>query len=341
MFPRTESRVPAPRIVATAQYIPFARSAHPTRTDVSAPLRRRPLDSVMQAVYGDTLRWRDECEPRCGPKTPSPPTLSDELVVAESNLSLSDMALRAARLLYDDASRLPRPDQIIVCSTSFEHDLTLSCAGRLHNELASRRPPFAIGQLQDVSFATALDLTLAMMDADTELNTVLIVAAERWLPPFSRHVGLHTLLADGAAAALVTRHPAPGWRVRGLTICTPAMHSSSSVIATPVDSATLMGAIDKALARAACQATQMDWIVPAKTDNGLLRSIRMHGDLPLERIWLGDDTPGHLCAAHTPARLDSLTRAVSPRDGQHLLIWSTGFHGQVACAILQFCEAPS
>ena len=125
----------------------------------------------------------------------------------------------------------------------------------------------------------------------------LIVAAESWLP-FSRHVGLHTLLADGAAAALVTRHPAPGWRVRGLTICTPAMHSSSSVIATPVDSATLMGAIDKALARAACQVTQMDWIVPAKTDNGLLRSIRMHGDLPLERIWLGDDTPA-IFAQHT------------------------------------------
>ncbi|HEF5183889.1 TPA: 3-oxoacyl-ACP synthase, partial [Burkholderia cenocepacia] len=312
-----------------------------TLTDVSSPLGQRPFDSVMQAVYGDTLRWRDECEPQRAPKAPSPPTLSDELAVAESNLSLSDMALCAARLLYDGASQLPRPDQIIVCSTSFEHDLALSCAGRLHHELASRRPPFAIGQLRDVSFATALDLTLAMMDADIELNTVLIVAAERWLPPFSRHVHLHTLLADGAAAALVTRHPAPGWRVRGLTICTPATPSSSSVIATPVDSATLMGAINKALARAACQATQMDWIVPAKTDNRLLRSIRTHGDLPLERIWLADDTPGHLCAAHTPARLDSLTRAVSPRDDQHLLIWSTGFHGQVACAILQFCEAPS
>ncbi|USB85425.1 3-oxoacyl-[acyl-carrier-protein] synthase III C-terminal domain-containing protein [Burkholderia cenocepacia] len=295
----------------------------------------------MQAVYGDTLRWRDECEPQRAPKAPSPPTLSDELFVAESNLSLSDMALCAARLLYDGASQLPRPDQIIVCSTSFEHDLALSCAGRLHHELASRRAPFAIGQLQDVSFATALDLTLAMMDADIELNTVLIVAAERWLPPFSRYVELHTLLADGAAAALVTRHPTPGWRVRGLTICTPGTPSSSSVIATPVNCATLMGAINKALARAACQATQMDWIVPAKTDNRLLRSIRTHGDLPLERIWLADDTPGHLCAAHTPARLDSLTRAVSPRDGQHLLIWSTGFHGQVACAILQFCGAPS
>ncbi|HIE1649592.1 TPA: 3-oxoacyl-[acyl-carrier-protein] synthase III C-terminal domain-containing protein [Burkholderia cenocepacia] len=295
----------------------------------------------MQAVYGDTLRWRDECEPQRAPKAPSPPTLSDELAVAESNLSLSDMALCAARLLYDGASQLPRPDQIIVCSTSFEHDLALSCAGRLHHELASRRPPFAIGQLQDVSFATALDLTLAMMDADIELNTVLIVAAERWLPPFSRYVDLHTLLADGAAAALVTRHPTSGWRVRGLTICTPATPSSSSVIATPVNSATLMSAINKALARAACQATQMDWIVPAKTDNRLLRSIRTHGDLPLERIWLADDTPGYLCAAHTPARLDSLTRAVSPRDGQHLLVWSTGFHSQVACAILQFCEAPS
>ncbi|HDR9882456.1 TPA: 3-oxoacyl-ACP synthase [Burkholderia cenocepacia] len=341
MFPRAESRAPAPRIVATAQYIPFARSAHPTRTDVSSPLRQCPLDSVMQAVYGDTLRWRDECEPQRAPKAPSAPTLSDELFVAESNLSLSDMALCAARLLYDGASQLPRPDQIIVCSTSFEHDLALSCAGRLHHELASRRAPFAIGQLQDVSFATALDLTLAMMDADIELNTVLIVAAERWLPPFSRYVELHTLLADGAAAALVTRHPTPGWRVRGLTICTPGTPSNSSVISTPVNCATLMGAINKALARAACQATQMDWIVPAKTDNRLLRSIRTHGGLPLERIWLADDTPGHLCAAHTPARLDSLTRAVSPRDGQHLLVWSTGFHGQVACAILQFCEAPS
>ena len=239
------------------------------------------------------------------------------------------MALRAARLLYDGASQLPRPDQIIVCSTSFEHDLTLSCAGRLHNE------PHRVAPIRNRAASGRLVCNGARSHASHDgcghRAQYRPDCRGRELAPLSRHVGLHTLLADGAAAARHT--PSGTWLARALTICTPAMHSSSSVIATPVDSATLMGAIDKALARAACQVTQMDWIVPAKTDNGLLRSIRMHGDLPLERIWLGDDTPA-IFAQHTPARLDSLTRAVSPRDGQHLLIWSTGFHGQVACTIL-------
>ncbi|MCA3640380.1 MAG: 3-oxoacyl-ACP synthase [Burkholderia sp.] len=343
MFRRTDCANAAPRIVATARFIPTVRGAHHANAEASSPRAQRQVDAVMQSIYGDTLRWRDECQPSSGNGSSlAPVRRADEPIAAQSDLSLSDMALRAARTLYETAPPQAAPDQIIVCSTSFEHDLALSCAGRLHSELGSSRPPFAIGQLQDVSFATALDVTLAMMAVDAALNTVLIVAAERWSAPFSRHIDLHTALADGAAAVLVARHPTPGWRVRGLTICTPTTQAASSVIAKPVDSATVFGAINKALMQAELRAAQMDWIVSAKIDSQLMRTVSAHGELPLERIWHGDDdTRDHLCAAHTPACLAGITRAVSPHDGQHLLVCSAGFHGQVACMILEFCEARS
>jgi 3-oxoacyl-[acyl-carrier-protein] synthase III len=75
---------------------------------------------------------------------------------------------------------------------------------RLHSELGSTGVPFAIGQLQGVSFFLALQVAADIMASDERMHAALIVAAERWLPPFSRQTGTLTALGDGAAAVLVT-----------------------------------------------------------------------------------------------------------------------------------------
>lgn len=270
----------------------------------------------------------------------APTVRKDDLIGLVPTPSLSDMALQAARTICPSPPRSHAPDQIIVCTTSFEHDLALSCAGRLHSELRSARPPFAIGQLQDVSFLTAVDIALAMMHSDAALTTVLIVAAEGWHRCFSEQLAPRTALADGAAATLIARSPISGWRVRALSICTAATQLAHNDVPISTSTVTLVEAINKSLSRAALRAAQIDWIVPSTNDGEMVSAVCARCKLMPERIWGTDDTQrSHLCAAQTPARLGQLMRAISPREGQRALVWSTGYQGQAACAILEYRSA--
>ncbi|WP_228981404.1 3-oxoacyl-[acyl-carrier-protein] synthase III C-terminal domain-containing protein [Paraburkholderia gardini] len=228
-------------------------------------------------------------------------------------------------------------DQIVVCATSFEHDLALSCAGRLHSELRSANAPFAIGQLQGASFLLALQLACSMMSLDNRVHAVLIVGAERWLAPFPRVVGTLTAFGDGAAAALIEQRTGAGWYVRSVTVRTPAPAASITPDDEYVDEPALVQVIDETCARAGLQPSAINWTVPARISTSLARAITTHAGLATDRIWYPDpDDTGYLCAADTPAQLDTLLRSLEPRDGQHILLWSAGFQGQAACAILEF-----
>lgn len=296
----------------------------------------------MQAVYADTLRWRaSSASSDALDANPwrAPSTATAMRVACESRLSLSDMALVAARMVLDDSPRMNRaPDQIIVCTTSFEHDLALSCACRLHCELGSSQAPFAIGQLQDVSFVMALEVALAMMNADTGLQATLIVAAERWLPPFARRTGTLTVMGDGAAAVLLSRDPVPGWLVRDVAIRTPATAPlPAGMNLQPAGAATLQEIIDQTCLRAGVRAADIDWIMPASIDARIADEISSRCGVPEQRHWQTcEASPGHLCAADMPARLDALWKSVRPAAGQRTLIWSSGFQGQAGCALLEF-----
>ncbi|WP_230959909.1 3-oxoacyl-[acyl-carrier-protein] synthase III C-terminal domain-containing protein [Burkholderia cepacia] len=299
----------------------------------------------MQAVYADTLRWRDSGAPFgvAGIPLPQASRATENRVAAESDQTLSDMALATVQTLLDSSSQVEALtlDQIIVCTTSFEHDLALSCACRLHSELGSSRAPLAVGQLQGVSFLMALEIAVAMMAADIRLNTVVIVAAERWRRPFSRRIGALVDMGDGAAAVLIARHPSPGWRVRGLTVRTPGIPPLASEC-EPIYTSTLTDVIGETCASAGFQPGNVDWVLPAPIDTHLAHEIHTRCGLRPERAChICMDAPGHFCAADTPARLDALLQSINPNEGQHALVWSAGFQGQAGCALLEFSRGRS
>jgi len=333
-----------PRIVATARYIPSTRLSPDRRIELHGSTHGA-RETVMQAVYADTLRWRDIVVPvGTNSRSRSGAGLAAGSVVAvEPCLSLSDMALIAAQALIEalPLAQTTPPDQIIVCANSFEHDLALSCACRLHHALGSNRPPFAIGQLHGVSPLMALETAMALMAADTQLSTMLIVAAERWRAPFSRRVGTLAALSDGAAALLVARHAAPGWCMRHLSIQTPCGAYPPATEANYVDTVALAHAISETCARVELGPAELDWIVPAAIDPQLIHEVSARCGLPADRVWADEDAPGCFGVADLPARLDGLLRSISPVSHQHMLVWSVGFQGQVGCALLEFCgDAP-
>ncbi|WP_175107856.1 3-oxoacyl-[acyl-carrier-protein] synthase III C-terminal domain-containing protein [Pararobbsia alpina] len=250
------------------------------------------------------------------------------------------MALHVARMLFSTAhghSAAEAITQIIVCQSSFEHELTHSCASHLHRELAQGNAPFAIGQLQGASFLMALQIAIALISTEAQPQTVLIVAAERWRAPFSRTVGTLTALGDGAAAVLVQAGAQTGWIVRGISVRTPTGSRPTDHPLAWIDTATLVSVIRETCEQAGVSPAEIDWVLPAHLNLSLARDITAQCGLSSERI-VPDDvrSAGYLCSADTPARLDRLLRAIRPRCGQYILTWSSGFQGQSACALLQF-----
>ncbi|PZR50612.1 3-oxoacyl-ACP synthase [Paraburkholderia fungorum] len=328
-------------IAATARYVPKAHVRPEALAQEPAATPNSMREAVMRSVYADTLRWRQVETPPVAANHPSRPVhpAMPTHVASELRLSLSEMTSAVAS---EAIRRYPSkdnhvPDQIIVCGTSLEHDLALSCAGRLHSELGSTGAPFAIGQIQGVSFFLALQVAADMMASDDRMHTTLIVAAERWLPPFSRQTGSLTVLADGAAAILVRREACPGWHVRSLTVGTP----STSVSVPPqdicIDEEVVVEVIEETCAQTGLKPTAFDWIVPPRINTTLACNVSAEARLPVGRMWYPESGDiGYLCAADAPAQLHVLLQTIVPADGQRILLWSAGFQGQAACAVLEY-----
>lgn len=286
----------------------------------------------MRSVYADTLRWSREA---MDPGSVDRPSASAH-VASEPHLLLSEMASRVAREAIHRSrgeNNLPL-DQVVVCATSFEQDLSLSCAGRLHGELGAKGVPFAIGQLQGAAFFLALQIVSDMMASDNGISSALIVGAERWLPPFSRLVGSLTVLGDGAAAALVRRHACPAWDVLAVYVRTPSTTAARHAIS--IDERIVVELIGQTCTRAGLTPNSIDWIVPPRIDAALAGRISAQARLS-GRMWYPEhDDIGYLCSADAPAQLDALLQSTVPSDGQRILLWSAGLQGQAACAILQY-----
>ncbi len=292
----------------------------------------------MQSVYADTLRWGREL--KSGP-TPCASrarrTVAPLRVAREPHLLLSEMASAVARKALERCFGKENGalDQIIVCATSFEQDLALSCASRLHSELKSKGAPFALGQLQGVSFFLALQLVSDMMAQVDPIRCALIVSAERWLPPFSRRVGSLTTFGDGAAAVLIRRDVGPGWYVLGIGLRTPSPPIAGAHLSS-IDETTVVEVIEQTCAQARMAPEALDWILPPSINEALARSVSARARLSGRMWYPHPNHAGFLCTADAPAQLDALLRSAVASEGRCILLWSAGFQGQAACAILQY-----
>lgn len=342
MSPTTEPVRQRPYIAATARYVP------PMRVRPDAALRQ-PLgtpasarEAVMQSVYADTLRWGSEARsaPGPGPGNHSSKTVPATMaahVACEPGLLLSEMASTVAGEAIRRCAGKDNlaPDQVIVCATGFEHDLALSCANRLHSELGATGAPFAIGQLQGASFFLALQVVSDMMASDDRMRTALIVAAERWLPPFSRLAGSLAALGDGAAAVVIRRDAKPGWQVLAVNVRTPRFPFVRPDMC--VDETVVVEVIGQTCVQSALKHGAIDWIMPPRIDANLADRITAQAGLSAAQMWYPDeDETGYLCAADAPARLDALLQGIVASEGQRILLWSVGLQGQAACAILEY-----
>ncbi|WP_105132032.1 3-oxoacyl-ACP synthase [Burkholderia sp. BE12] len=265
-------------------------------------------------------------------------------IPVEREEQLSGLAVRVANEIL--AIRHPAAvpiDIIVFCHSSVEEHVSTTTAGRLASVVG---PCFAfsVSQQHGVSLFSALQLVRDLMVAESDVQCALIVAAEKWTPPFSRWTAQGSAQGDAAAAALLERATATtrGFRVMDAQTrqcpVRPDYPSSQRSYSDSASERILLQLIDAMLAQhalAACDVTGIGQdLDPTRTKRVSHRlNMKAHTHARLH--------DAHLGAAEPIIQLaERLADNTLPTRG-HLLIGGMSVCGYVGCALLDARGAPA
>ncbi|WP_434715364.1 3-oxoacyl-[acyl-carrier-protein] synthase III C-terminal domain-containing protein [Paraburkholderia sp. A3RO-2L] len=310
-----------------------------------------------QPDYGHWLQtWpRHECDGLClwHHALASPPDMA-AMVPVEGGTALSGLAAKVTRTICRSRPGAHPVDVIMFCHSSLDEHVSTTIAGRLCAEVGTSCSCFAfsVSQQQGASVFTALRLAADLFIAEPDVQTMLIVAAEKWFPPFSRCDGAQIVQGDGAGALLLERASeetkglqvidaaarpvrdrpagaspafARAWRVADIV----AEHWTPSLIAT----------IESLLARNRLRPDEVDRIIGHRGLPSMARAVcELFASQDTE---LAHEHHVHLGAAESIVRLAHGLGDGDIRNHYRVLLWGFGLGGFVGAALLEAHGAPA
>ncbi|WP_454805992.1 3-oxoacyl-ACP synthase [Paraburkholderia fungorum] len=263
-------------------------------------------------------------------------------VPVETGTDLSGLAAKVANAIC--AARPPdaRPiDVIAFCHSSLDEHVSTTVAGRLCAEVGTPCFPFSLSQQHGASPFTALRLASDLFIAEPDVHTILIVAAEKWCPPFSRMCGPDMVHGDAAGALLVERtgHATGGLQL--LDVAARYVPGDFRRCATGVPDArtfTLLSMIDVLLARHGLRHSEIDEIVGQPGMPSLAVAICEHFGRPAARAQR--QVSIHLGATESIVRLAQALRRGTFHQRRRVLLWGYGIGGFVGTVLLEACGTP-
>lgn len=259
------------------------------------------------------------------------------MVPVETGTDLSGLATRVANEICSVRPPGARPvDVVMFCHSTPDEHISTSVAGRLCAEVGPPCLAFSVSQQHGASPFTALRLASYLLVAEPDVHTILIVAAEKWYPPFSRIWGPGIAHGDAAGALLVER---ANQKTDGLQLLDAAARHVPVEIGrrtAGIQDAwtfTLLSMIDLFLARHSLRHGEIDQIVGHPGVPLLADAVGEHFGRP--GATLPHETGIHLGAAESIVRLaQALSHASSPQT-QRMLLWGYGISGFVGTALLE------
>ena len=263
-------------------------------------------------------------------------------VPVETGTDLSGLAARVANVICAARPRSARPvDVVMFCHSSPDEHVSTTIAGRLCAEVGTPCFPFSLSQQHGVSPFTALRRASDLFVAEQDAHTILVVAAEKWCPPFSRICGPGIVHGDAAGALLVERtdYGASGLQLLDAAARHVRVDICRRASATPdARTFTLLSMIESLLARHGLCHREIDEVVghpgiPSLTD-------AVCDLLGRPATGMQHEHCVHLGAAESIVRLaHTLTRAAC--CGTHrVLLWGHGMGGFVGTALLEAHGSP-
>ncbi|WP_090531890.1 3-oxoacyl-[acyl-carrier-protein] synthase III C-terminal domain-containing protein [Paraburkholderia sartisoli] len=265
-----------------------------------------------------------------------------DMVPVETGTDLSGLAAKVANTLCAErAPGAPPVDIVMFCHSSLDEHVSTTTAGRLCAEAGTSCFPFSVSQQHGASVFTALRLAADLFIAEPDVHTILIVAAEKWCPPFSRLAGADLVHGDAAGALLVerSRHATAGLQL--LDVAARHVIPGAGRPATGVcdgSAPPLISMIELLLARHGLRRDDIDEVVGHRGIPSLTGAVC---DL-LKRPATGAYRHCvHLGAAESIVRLAHLLANTALHQPHRILLWGFGFGGHVGAALFEACGAPS
>ncbi|RDK01109.1 3-oxoacyl-ACP synthase [Paraburkholderia lacunae] len=270
-----------------------------------------------------------------------PPDLACAVPV-ETGTDLSGLAAKVANAIC--ATRPPdaRPiDVIVFCHSSLDEHVSTTIAGRLCAEVGTPCFPFSLSQQHGASPFTALRLASDLLIAEPDVHTILIVAAEKWCPPFSRICGPDIVHGDAAGALLVERTDNGTGGMQLLDVA--ARHVAVDICrhATGIPNArtfTSLSMIDSLLARHGLRPDDIDEVVGhpgiPSLSGAVWRFLGRPDAVVQHQVCV------HLGAAESIVRLAQALSGAACRRPHRVLLWGYGFGGFIGTALLETRGAP-
>ncbi|KFX64352.1 MULTISPECIES: 3-oxoacyl-ACP synthase [Paraburkholderia] len=281
----------------------------------------------------------------------SPPVHLAGLVTPEMNCKvpvetvtdLSGLAAKVTKAICHARPPHSRPVEVIVfCHSSLDEHVSTTIAGRLCAEVGTPCFPFSISQQHGVSPFTALRIASDLFIAEPDIHTILIVAAEKWRPPFSRMCGPGIVHGDAAGALLIERNHQAGANLQLLDAVTRQVPVDIGTLASGIPDAprfALVSMIEFLLARHDLRHEDIHEVIGHPGTPSLTRAVGELLNRPDARV--EHAVCVHLGAAESIVRLaQALTRATG-RQRRRLLLWSYGTRGFIGTALLELCGTPS
>lgn len=261
-------------------------------------------------------------------------------VPVERDTDLSGLAAKVAQTICAARPANAAPiDIAMFCHSSLDEHVSTTTAGRLRAVIGTPCFPFSVSQQQGSSTFTALQLASDLLIAEPEIHTILIVAAEKWCPPFSRWTEQGIVQGDAAGAILVERS---GPTSCGLLVI-DARASRLHRFATPAPLSSLdirrdwllalRSTIDAILLRHALQPSDLGTVVGAGIDPQLDDAICRH--LSRRVVELPNGCRAHLGAAEPIVQLADVLEFHDLPVCDRILTWGIGLGGFVGCVLLE------
>lgn len=332
-----------PIVTALCSYVPPVMTLD-EQVSVMEPTATRPLtgwDAWMAL-------WRTECTPFGPTAVPriGPGDRSLRAPVAHTT-DLSGLAACVTRAICGARPRAVAPvDVIIFCHCSVDEHISTTTAGRLASVVGAPDSPcfsFSISQQGSTAPFTALRLAQDLFVAERDLHTILIVAAEKWVAPFSRHTGTGPLQGDAAAALLLERFDAS---TRGLHLIDAQTHpcpapsgDSSNHHAHP-DSHHLQTMLQWIAALLAKHAIAPCDVTAVGQGHTCALAAALQQELGIASLTGVRTHDANLGAADSIEQLTSMAQTHTFPSQGTLLLWNIAPCGYVGCALLDAHSAP-
>jgi 3-oxoacyl-[acyl-carrier-protein] synthase III len=267
------------------------------------------------------------------------------MVPVETGTGLSGLAAKVANILCAArAPDAPAVDIVMFCHSSLDEHVSTTTAGRLRAVAGTPCFPFSVSQQQGVSVFTALRLAADLFIAEPEVCTILIVAAEKWCPPFSRWAAPHILQGDAAGALLVER---ASEAARGLRLIDASTRNVAPLAASQLQSRravesawapALISMIGEMLMRHGHRLNEVDEVV-GHLGSPLLTSA-VCKTLGRPDTGLPHQHHAHLGTSESIVRLAQTLSVTALPQQAVILMWGFGLGGYVGGALLEARGAP-